>query len=274
MRYQRSGKSQRHSVLTAVLTVVILCTTLLSVPTSRMDASSAAGSSDTVRLSKVVVDSGRTLTVNVSAAHGVLPDDAAMSVKTIKRESKEYGITEKKLENYIRHQEKTLDGFLAYRIFFRSDGKDIEPDGNVTITMKWSENISPGGKISGSDRVSVIQLKEKNKSTIKDAKAVELTKNKDQGKGQMQDTDKGKEQKQEQEKKYKKDQNKENQQNQSSRQRENTPAADVRLNQKKELKWAKIKVDVPDVLTFAWIQNSSSGNRRSRKRAVSERKAD
>ena len=54
---------------------------------------------------------------------------------------------------------KTLEGFLAYDISFLVDGEEVEPNGNVNVTMEFAEAAIPEG-VSEDAEVSVKHLKQ------------------------------------------------------------------------------------------------------------------
>lgn len=90
-----------------------------------------------------VREDGRTLTVTAVADPGILPFGAQMEVTALS-EDKNVEVQEK-LEKECADNERELVGFLAYDIAFTADGEEIEPSGDVNITMEWLEAAVPDG---------------------------------------------------------------------------------------------------------------------------------
>lgn len=114
--------------------------------------------------------------INVSAEPGVVPEGAKLSVTPIEKteitndmtaEEKaeaekindQYDLTEKKLTEDSEKNEETMEGFLAYDISFLVDGEEVEPTGDVKVTMDFKEAAIPEG-VSEDSEVSVKHLKE------------------------------------------------------------------------------------------------------------------
>ena len=161
MRYQRYSKPKRHPVMAAILTAVLVFSMLLSMPEAGIDNSSEAKNSDTIRLSESIIDAGKTLTVTIRAAQGVLPDGMTVKVRTVKKNSQDGVAIANQLKEHTKEKDQVLTGFLAYDLSFWHDGKEIEPDGEVSVTMKWSDGRIPGTESKTSDRVSVIHLEKR-----------------------------------------------------------------------------------------------------------------
>ena len=102
--------------------------------------------------------------VTVSADQaGIIPEDAQLSVTPIEKteitndmtaEEKaeaekindQYELTEKKLTEDSEKNEETMEGFLAYDICFVVNGEEVEPTGDVKVTMDFKKAaIAYGG---------------------------------------------------------------------------------------------------------------------------------
>lgn len=114
--------------------------------------------------------------IQVKADEGVIPEGAELSVTPIEKknitssmsaEEKEeaekinaqYDMTSEKLNEESEKNDQTLEGFLAYDISFMLDGKEIEPDGEVKVTMDFKKAVVPEG-VSEDAQVAVNHLKE------------------------------------------------------------------------------------------------------------------
>ena len=117
-----------------------------------------------------------TVIISVSAEMGIVPEDAVLSVIPIEKteitddmteEEKteaekvnaRYDLTEKKLTENSEENEETMEGFLAYDISFLVNGEEVEPTGDVNVTMEFKEAAVPEG-VSGDAEVSVKHLRE------------------------------------------------------------------------------------------------------------------
>ncbi len=117
-----------------------------------------------------------TIVINVSAAEGVVPEGAELSVtpieqKEVTREmsdeeaaevekvNEQYELTNQKLLEESEKKQETLEGFLAYDICFIVDGEEVEPSGDVKVTMDFKEATKPEG-VSENATVAVNHLKE------------------------------------------------------------------------------------------------------------------
>lgn len=120
-------------------------------------------------------DAGQVV-IHVKAEEGVVPEGAELSVTPIekkevtddmsRKEAKEaeeinaqYELTEKKLQEESEKKEESLQGFLAYDICFVVDGEEVEPSGDVKVTMDFKEAVKPEG-VSENATVVVNHLKE------------------------------------------------------------------------------------------------------------------
>lgn len=114
--------------------------------------------------------------ISVSAEPGIVPEGAQLSVTPIEKteitndmtaEEKaeaekindQYDLTEKKLTEDSEKNEETMEGFLAYDISFLVDGVEVEPSGDVNVTMEFKQAALPEG-VSEDAEVSVKHLKE------------------------------------------------------------------------------------------------------------------
>ena len=114
--------------------------------------------------------------IRVSAEAGIVPDGAVLSVTPIvKRDvtddmseeekaqveavNAQYDLTEKKLIEDSEANEETMEGFLAYDISFLVDGVEVEPSGDVNVTMEFKQAALPEG-VSEDASISVKHLKE------------------------------------------------------------------------------------------------------------------
>lgn len=126
---------------------------------------------------------GDGVVIHVKADEGVIPEGAELSVTPIEKknitssmsaEEKEeaekinaqYDMTSEKLNEESEKNEQTLEGFLAYDISFMLDGKEIEPDGEVKVTMDFKKAVVPEG-VSEDAQVSVNHLKENGNGGVK-----------------------------------------------------------------------------------------------------------
>ena len=76
----------------------------------------------------------------------------------------QYALTEKKLNEDSEKNETTMEGFLAYDISFIVDGEEVEPSGDVKVTMDFKEAAIPEG-VSEDATVEVKHLKEDTSAT-------------------------------------------------------------------------------------------------------------
>lgn len=121
--------------------------------------------------------------IHVKADEGVVPEGAELSVTPIEKkkitsdmsaEEKEeaekvnaqYDMTNEKLNEESEKNEQELQGFLAYDISFMLDGKEIEPNGEVKVTMDFKEAVAPE-EVSKDAMVAVNHLKENGNGGVK-----------------------------------------------------------------------------------------------------------
>lgn len=116
--------------------------------------------------------------VKVSAKAGILPADAQLSVKPIKQQEvndamseEEKSLATKLNEEYRKTSEKineknaNLEGFLAYDISFSVNGEEIEPNGDVDVSMEFIKAMKPEG-VSDNAVASVQHLKESGEDVV------------------------------------------------------------------------------------------------------------
>ena len=114
--------------------------------------------------------------IHVKAKEGVVPKGAELSVTPIEQKevtddmteaeaaetekvNEQYELTNQKLEEESKKKDEKLEGFLAYDICFIVDEEEVEPSGEVKVTMDFKEATAPEG-ISENATVSVEHLKE------------------------------------------------------------------------------------------------------------------
>ena len=114
--------------------------------------------------------------ISVSAEPGIVPEGAQLSVTPIEKTeitndmtaeeaaeaeqiNAQYDLTEKKLTEDSEKNEETMEGFLAYDISFIVNGVEVEPSGDVKVTMDFKQAAIPEG-VSEDAEISVKHLKE------------------------------------------------------------------------------------------------------------------
>ncbi|MEZ3434849.1 MAG: fibro-slime domain-containing protein [Lachnospiraceae bacterium] len=117
-----------------------------------------------------------TIVIHVRAGEGVVPEGAELSVTPIEQKevtsdmteeeaaeaekvNEQYELTNQKLQEESEKKQETLEGFLAYDICFIVDGEEVEPSGDVKVTMDFKEATKPEG-VSENAVVAVNHLKE------------------------------------------------------------------------------------------------------------------
>lgn len=123
--------------------------------------------------------------INIHADEGVLPENAVLKVTPIekkeindemdavtKAETEKINAlheqTNEKLKSDDEENETSLEGFLAYDISFMVDGKEVEPNGNVDVSMQFIKATKPEG-VSDDSIVNVKHFKEiKGQTEIED----------------------------------------------------------------------------------------------------------
>lgn len=104
------------------------------------------------------------VTVRVAAEAGVLPDDVTLQVKELKEEG-ELAEQYKEAEEALKKEGTLYDGMMALDIcFLDPDGNEIEPSGNVQVSIKVNadslpEDIDP-------ESLSVQHLKEEHDGSV------------------------------------------------------------------------------------------------------------
>lgn len=104
------------------------------------------------------------VTVRVAAEAGVLPDDVTLQVKELKEEG-ELAEQYKEAEEALKKEGTPYDGMMALDIcFLDPDGNEIEPSGNVQVSIKVNadslpEDIDP-------ESLSVQHLKEEHDGSV------------------------------------------------------------------------------------------------------------
>ncbi|MDE8722171.1 hypothetical protein PZH44_14920, partial [Alistipes putredinis] len=77
---------------------------------------------------------------------------------------------EEKLKDKAKNENYSIAGFLAYDIsFVDEDGKEVEPDGNVKVTMEYKKDVMPE-EVKGTEKdlgVTVMHLEENGKGQVK-----------------------------------------------------------------------------------------------------------
>lgn len=121
-----------------------------------------------------------TIVIHVRAGEGVVPEGAELSVTPIEQKevtsdmteeeaaeaekvNEQYELTNQKLQEESEKKQETLEGFLAYDICFIVDGEEVEPSGDVKVTMDFKEATKPEG-VSENAVVAVKHLKSDDKS--------------------------------------------------------------------------------------------------------------
>lgn len=83
--------------------------------------------------------------VQVSAEAGVLPEDAKLQVKKLDQEGEgEDAQKYEEAKEALDSQKGEYDGMMAFDIsFLDQDGQEVEPDGNVQVSMKLKKEVLP-----------------------------------------------------------------------------------------------------------------------------------
>lgn len=75
---------------------------------------------------------------------GAIPEDATLQVTPITADDEEYDSVKEQLDEKASAENYTVAGFLAYDIsFVDADGKKIEPNGSVKVTMEYKDAALP-----------------------------------------------------------------------------------------------------------------------------------
>ena len=105
---------------------------------------------------------------------GIIPADSKLKVIPVlpddKKTKDQYKEVEEKLKDKAKNENYSIAGFLAYDIsFVDEDGKEVEPDGNVKVTMEYKKDIMPE-EVKGTEKdlgVTVMHLEENGKGQVK-----------------------------------------------------------------------------------------------------------
>ncbi len=73
---------------------------------------------------------------------GILPRGVELKATKVEDEKTLLDV-QNKVEEKISEENKTLSGFAAYDIRFEKDGKEVEPDGAVNVSLAFKEEIKP-----------------------------------------------------------------------------------------------------------------------------------
>lgn len=127
--------------------------------------------------------------IHVSADEGVIPEGADLAVVPIrKQEIPEDASAEEKAALQEMNQkydetkshldadadtEKEIEGFVAYDISFMRDGEEVEPNGNVDVTMNFINPVLPEGV--SEDAEVVVNHLEKDAASDTGIKVVDIT---------------------------------------------------------------------------------------------------
>lgn len=117
------------------------------------------------------------VSVMVSAnKEGIIPADSKLKVIPVlpddKKTKDQYKEVEDKLKDKAKNENYSIAGFLAYDIsFVDEDGKEVEPDGEVKVTLDYKKAALPQNvdkKIGKDAEVTVLHLEEDEKGKVKD----------------------------------------------------------------------------------------------------------
>lgn len=113
--------------------------------------------------------------ITVSAdKEGVIPANSKLQVVPILQDDKEtetkYKEVEEQLNKKAENEEYDIAGFLAYDIsFVNEDGKEVEPNGDVKVTIDYKNEVLPDGVDENKDLdVTVMHLEENGKGDVKE----------------------------------------------------------------------------------------------------------
>lgn len=115
--------------------------------------------------------------VNVDAyTENAIPAGAALKVVPIKPDDAEteeqYKEVEEQLNKKAENEEYDIAGFLAYDItFINENGEEVEPDGDVKVTMEYKNEVIPEEVKAEDDTaldVTVMHLEENSKGDVKE----------------------------------------------------------------------------------------------------------
>lgn len=115
--------------------------------------------------------------ITVSAEEeGVIPKGATLKVVPLLADDKEtkdqYKEVEEKLQEKAENEEYEIAGFLAYDIsFIDKDGKEVEPDGEVKVSLDYKEAILPESMTEEEAKeadITMLHLEEDSKGKVKE----------------------------------------------------------------------------------------------------------
>ena len=117
-----------------------------------------------------------TVKVTVSADEkGIIPNKTTLQVVPISNSGEtkdQYKEVEKKLQEKAESEEYEIAGFLAYDIsFVDKDGKEVEPDGEVRVSLEYKNATLPEGMTEEEAKeadVTMLHLEEDEKGKVKD----------------------------------------------------------------------------------------------------------
>lgn len=105
-----------------------------------------------------------------SVKEGAIPEGTSLQVTPIEKDSDSYTDVEKHLNDSAEEKTYSVAGFFAYDIsLIDPDNNEIEPDGNVRVTMNYKNEVLPeevSGDASSLD-VTVVHLEENADGTEK-----------------------------------------------------------------------------------------------------------
>ena len=119
--------------------------------TETIDATSSA-----LKLKNAVDDA----VITVRATEGVFPEGTTFTARKIEVNTKEYSKVEKSLEKEAEKKDKDVLDFVAYDITFTdAEGTEIEPNGNVQVSIEFND-VTLGGAEEKNTTVNVVHIKD------------------------------------------------------------------------------------------------------------------
>lgn len=119
--------------------------------TETIDATSSA-----LELKNAVDDA----VITVRATEGVFPEGTTFTARKIEVNTKEYSKVEKSLEKEAEKKDKDVLDFVAYDITFTdAEGTEIEPNGNVQVSIEFND-VTLGGAEEKNTTVNVVHIKD------------------------------------------------------------------------------------------------------------------
>ena len=159
--------------------------------------SDISGTAASIEESRTLQYEDANVSVTVSAnKEGIIPADSKLKVIPVlpddKKTKDQYKEVEDKLKDKAKNENYSIAGFLAYDIsFVDEDGKEVEPDGNVKVTMEYKKDVIPK-EVEVTEKglgVTVMHLEENEKGQVK--KVVDMVAD-DGSKASVETTDNGK----------------------------------------------------------------------------------